>query len=114
MKGIITIVLITYSSLLFSQVTEKRSTSYKFNEILNYIEMMYVDEVASDELTDAAIVAMLEKLDPHSSYITKEEVHDANERINGSFVGIGIRFQILKDSPAYKSNDRGCQFGEEF
>ena len=45
-----------------------------------------------------AIVALLEKLDPHSVYISKEEVQGANERINGNFVGVGIRFQILKDT----------------
>ncbi|MFT5780240.1 MAG: carboxyl-terminal processing protease, partial [Crocinitomicaceae bacterium] len=45
-----------------------------------------------------AIEALLEKLDPHSTYISKEEVHDANQSIDGNFVGIGIRFQILRDT----------------
>jgi len=76
----------------------KLSTSFKFNEILTHINRMYVDEVDDKELTDAAIVAMLEKLDPHTTYISKEDVDDANQSINGSFVGIGIRFQILKDT----------------
>ena len=70
----------------------------KLTEVSTYIDRLYVDEVDNDEITDAAIVAMLEKLDPHSTYIPKEEVESANERINGSFVGIGIRFQILKDT----------------
>jgi len=70
----------------------------KLTEVSTYIDRLYVDEVNNDEVTDAAIVAMLEKLDPHSTYIPKEEVEGANERINGSFVGIGIRFQILKDT----------------
>lgn len=63
-----------------------------------YINKMYVDTVNDVQLTEAAIVAMLEKLDPHSTYISKEEVDEANQSINGSFVGIGIRFQILKDT----------------
>jgi carboxyl-terminal processing protease len=41
---------------------------------------------------------MLEKLDPHSTYISKDDVDDANQRIEGNFVGIGIRFQLLKDT----------------
>lgn len=76
----------------------KTETTLKFDEILTYINRLYVDPVNDKELTDAAIVAMLEKLDPHSVYIDKEEVDDANQSINGSFVGIGIRFQILKDT----------------
>lgn len=76
----------------------KVGTSQKFDEVLTYINRMYVDDVDAEELTDAAIVAMLEKLDPHSTFISKEEVDEANEQINGNFVGIGIRFQILRDT----------------
>ena len=74
------------------------STTQKFDEVLTYVSKLYVDDVNSDALTDAAIIGLLEKLDPHSTYISKEEVNEANERINGNFVGIGIRFQILKDT----------------
>ena len=65
---------------------------------MTYISKLYVDEVNVQKLTESAIEGMLEKLDPHSVYISKEEVQGANEKINGSFVGIGIRFQILKDT----------------
>jgi carboxyl-terminal processing protease len=83
----------------FSQdQTLKNKNAQKFDEILTYVNKLYVDTVNDDQLTDAAIVALLEKLDPHSTYISKDEVNEANERINGSFVGIGIRFQILKDT----------------
>lgn len=77
---------------------EKISTTQKFDEVLTYVNKMYVDDVDDQALTDAAIVALLEKLDPHSTFISKEEVADANQKINGNFVGIGIRFQILKDT----------------
>jgi carboxyl-terminal processing protease len=76
----------------------KVATTQKFDEVLTYVSRMYVDTVNNDQLTDAAIIALLEKLDPHSTYISKEEVAEANSSINGSFVGIGIRFQILKDT----------------
>lgn len=86
-------------SLGYSQVDpSKIATSQKFDEVLTYVNRMYVDTVNPQQLTDAAIIALLEKLDPHSTYISKEEVDDANSSINGSFVGIGIRFQILKDT----------------
>ncbi|MFT7345144.1 MAG: carboxyl-terminal processing protease [Lentimonas sp.] len=70
----------------------------KFGEVIGYISQMYVDSVNDTEITEKAIVNMLSELDPHSSYIPPDDVDDANERINGSFVGIGIRFQILKDT----------------
>jgi carboxyl-terminal processing protease len=81
-----------------SQVESKLSTTQKFDEVLHYVNMMYVDTVNDKKLTETAIVALLEELDPHSTYISKEEVDEANSSINGNFVGIGIRFQILKDT----------------
>src|SRR3989338_1707079 len=78
----------------------------KFSEVLSQVDRMYVDDVNADKLTNTAIVALLEELDPHSTLISKEEVDDANERINGNFVGIGIRFQILKDTLMVANNSR--------
>ena len=100
MKNILSILMIalTCFNLQAQRDQSKISTSLKFDEILTYINRMYVDEVNAAELTDAAIVGMLEKLDPHSVYISKDDVDDANQAINGSFVGVGIRFQILKDT----------------
>ena len=87
------------STGIFAQVDESKiATTQKFEEVLTYVNKMYVDDVDDKALTEAAIVALLEKLDPHSTYITKEEVDEANQSINGSFVGIGIRFQIHKDT----------------
>ncbi len=74
------------------------STSYKFQEIIQHIERNYVDPVNAKKLTETAIVAMLEELDPHSTYIPAEEAQEAQSQINGSFVGIGLRFQIVKDT----------------
>ncbi|MES2800484.1 MAG: S41 family peptidase [Bacteroidota bacterium] len=98
----------------------KVATSQKFEEVLMYINKMYVDTVNDIQLTEAAIVGMLEKLDPHSTYISKEEVDEANQSINGSFVGIGIRFQILKDTlmviatiPGGPSEKLGIQPGDK-
>jgi carboxyl-terminal processing protease len=92
------LLLFTFSTV-YSQSNEgKTSNGYKLLEVLNYVDKLYVDDVNENEITEAAINSMLEKLDPHSVYISKDDVNDANERINGSFVGIGVRFQILKDT----------------
>lgn len=81
-----------------SGAVSAQSNDTKFNEVMTYVNRMYVDDIDQNKLVDAAIVSMLEELDPHSTFISKEDVDDANQSINGSFVGIGIRFQILKDT----------------
>ena len=90
--SLISLLLITTSSVV------AQTQAQKIGEVYTIINNLYVDDVQSEEIGDAAIVAMLEKLDPHSTYIPKSEVEGANEQINGSFVGIGIRFQLLNDT----------------
>lgn len=99
MKYLVLVGAVIFTTVSFGQIDKSKvATTQKFDEVLTYITKMYVDDVNAEELTDAAIVALLEKLDPHSTFISKEEVEEANQRINGNFVGIGIRFQILKDT----------------
>lgn len=62
------------------------------------IAAFYVDSVNTHELAEEAIIAMLEKLDPHSVYIPAEDVQAMNEPLDGNFEGIGIEFMILKDT----------------
>lgn len=75
-----------------------QQTTDKFAYLLQSIELMYVDSVNSEELVEKAIIHMLEELDPHSTYISAEEVQEANEPLQGSFDGIGIQFNILHDT----------------
>ncbi len=64
----------------------------------HYVINNYVDTVNQKEFADEAIAAMLQSLDPHSSYIPKEEVEKANEGLRGDFDGIGVTFQMLEDT----------------
>lgn len=70
----------------------------KFKEILSYINRDYVDTVNTEQLVDYAITGMLEKLDPHTSYIPAGELQMANSQLEGDFEGIGVEFQIIKDT----------------
>ena len=97
MKKVLFAILATTSLTVFAQHTEEETT-VKFEEVFGYLESYYVDDFNGSEITDAAIVAMLKELDPHTYLIPKEEVQRSNERINGSFVGVGIRFQIMDDT----------------
>lgn len=69
-----------------------------FLATMQYIRMYYVDSIDDHHLIENAIVETLKELDPHSSYISKEDIQRANEPIEGSFEGIGITFQIYKDT----------------
>ncbi len=70
----------------------------KFREILSYIDRDYVDTVNTEELSQYAISKMLEKLDPHSSYIPSKEVTLARSYLESDFDGIGIEFNIFRDT----------------
>ena len=62
------------------------------------INNLYVDSVDENKLVEDAIRGMLDKLDPHSSYMTPKEVKDANEPLNGNFEGIGVQFNMIEDT----------------
>ncbi len=81
-----------------SQHSNIRSRNDKLNSILNIIESSYVDTVNRNDLVEAAIPAILKKLDPHSVYIPAKELARANEPLQGNFEGIGISFNMLTDT----------------
>lgn len=58
----------------------------------------YVDTVNENKLVETAIRSMLEELDPHSQYSTAEETRELNEPLAGNFSGIGITFNMNKDT----------------
>ena len=62
------------------------------------ITNLYVDEVDEGKLVEDAIRGMLEQLDPHSTYTTAEETKEMNEPLQGNFSGIGIQFNMNKDT----------------
>ena len=59
---------------------------------------LYVDSVNEEKLVEDGIRGMLEKLDPHSSYLTAKEVKAANEPLQGNFEGIGVQFNMAEDT----------------
>lgn len=70
----------------------------KFRQVLETVDANYVDEVDDRELMESAIAGMLDRLDPHSVYITAEEQRRVEEDFRGSFEGIGIEFDVVRDT----------------
>ncbi len=83
-------------SVCYSQ--QSQENMLKFGRLLRLVESYYVDTTNISKLTEKAIVALLEELDPHSVYISKEEVEKMNEPLKGNFEGIGITFNIFRDT----------------
>jgi len=81
------------------QETSKVATNpEKIEEIIRFIEARYVDQVDRKDLVKKVIDGIIKELDPHSVYLTKEEVQNNNEELNGNFEGIGIEFLVIEDT----------------
>lgn len=72
--------------------------SLKLAQVMERVSHFYVDSIDESEVVERVIVQMLHDLDPHSSYLSKEEMEELNEQLEGEFEGIGISFNILKDT----------------
>jgi carboxyl-terminal processing protease len=75
-----------------------KAAIYKLQEIITYINRDYVDSVNTNELVEFGIQKMLEKLDPHSSYIPARDASLAKSDLDGAFDGIGVEFGIIRDT----------------
>lgn len=70
----------------------------KLSQVYRYLGALYVDDVDMKPLVEAAVREMLAELDPHSAYLDVEQTEDARESIDGEFSGIGIEFNVLRDT----------------
>lgn len=70
----------------------------KLSSVLKYIQEEYVDTVSMSSLEESAIPAILKNLDPHSVYIPASEFEQVNEPLEGGFDGIGVMFNMTKDT----------------
>ena len=70
----------------------------KLNLILQEVQKNYVDTIDMESMTDAAVVAALAKLDPHSVYLPPVELTESETELAGNFEGIGITFNVPNDT----------------
>ncbi|MDA0728666.1 MAG: S41 family peptidase [Bacteroidetes bacterium] len=81
-----------------AQSISPQDGAQKFGTLMRYIDQLYVDSVDLEALLESSIVHMLEELDPHSVYFSAEELKEADEPLNGNFEGIGVQFNIFRDT----------------
>ncbi len=84
--------------LLADQPDDAAAQLRKFTQVYRYLNALHVDEPDAGPLVEGAIAGMLERLDPHSTYIGAEEMQGVEESFNGEFSGIGIEFNLLRDT----------------
>ncbi len=70
----------------------------KVDRLLQLMSQAYVDSLNIDSITDEVMSEMVQKLDPHSAYIPKEDLEMVNSELAGSFSGIGVQFTIQQDT----------------
>jgi carboxyl-terminal processing protease len=85
----------------------------RFSQVMDLVENHYVQDVTRNELIDGAILGMLQQLDPHSSFLSKEEFKEMQVSTSGEFGGIGIEITMdnnrltvispIDDTPADKA-----------
>ncbi len=95
--------IITLAIVLFFNITSLNAQDLeqgiqKFEHVLENVENYYVDSLHTEKLIEQAIISTLKELDPHSRYFTKEEQRQINRRMQGSFDGIGITYNMVRDT----------------
>lgn len=96
-KNVLSCMLFVMSSISVVAQTDAMQER-KMQSFLRYVGLAYVDSVDSEKMVEKAIRNVLEDLDPHSVYISAKDLERANEPLEGNFEGVGIQFNIIKDT----------------
>lgn len=106
-RNVLTLMFLALSAMAFGQTTPaptepkeltQAEALEKFERFLSIVDDRYMDDVDAGKLVEDAIVEVLLQLDPHSVYFTEEELQEANEPLEGNFEGVGIQFNLLRDT----------------
>ena len=92
------VLLVLFASAGLKAQSNQRAAADKMAQLFYWVGNYYVDTINFGKLSDDIIRKTLQELDPHSVYITKDEVRAMNEPLEGSFEGIGVSFNILNDT----------------
>lgn len=97
--------VILFLFLSFPQAIKAQQLNFGYNSPMRKMVLaemaitnLYVDSVDEKKLVEDGIRGMIEQLDPHSSYSTAKETKEMNEPLQGSFEGIGVQFNMVKDT----------------
>lgn len=90
-----------------------------FADVFHQIRSGYVEEVDDSTLFEFAVRGMLEGLDPHSAYLSKEDYSDLQTTTDGEFSGLGIEIgrrgsfiEIISPIDGSPAEEAGLQAGD--
>ena len=81
---------------VFAQNAREQFT--KIATTLLFLQDYYVDTLDYNKLGDKAVEALVSSLDPHTVFMSRQDVESADESMAGEFDGVGIEFAIIKDT----------------
>ncbi len=90
------LLLFGFNMSLMAQSNSFSESVDEFKSALQIINYTYVQSVDNQSLTEAAIAAMLEKLDPHSRFLSKNEYLMQEYLLSGNNLSIGLEFIYLR------------------
>lgn len=88
--------LLLISTMAHAQVSQVQLE--KLQRAVQFIEFAYIEKLDEEKIIEDAIRGILSELDPHSVYLSADELRRANEPLEGSFEGIGIQFNLINDT----------------
>ena len=117
LSGAIIGILISINLPVFADKT--KSTNLPIDELRTFAEVFgkiksdYVEPVEDKKLINEALNGMLSGLDPHSSFLDKDNFKDLQQGTSGEFGGLGIEVGMedgfvlvispIEDTPAYNA-----------
>ena len=121
MKKLLYLTLIPIFLILIFGFKSNAATSLRtLTEVIKLVKENYVEEVDMGNIVEGAIIGLLDKLDPHSSYISKDLFDTVQEQFDAEFEGIGIEFSIIdgyitviSPIPETPSSAAGLQSGDK-
>jgi carboxyl-terminal processing protease len=96
--AVVFILICLWVPSIHTHAQELYQQTYKFGRFLESLDKFYFDSVNTNKIVEHAIINELKELDPHSTYISSEDVKRMNEPLEGNFEGIGVSFNILNDT----------------
>lgn len=96
-------IMISVAAMVIAPTTPLRAQDSskdlsKFSSFYYYLRSLYVDQIDGEALMEEAIRAVLASLDPHSTYVSAEELKTEMEMTEGAFGGVGVEFGIVRDT----------------
>lgn len=89
---------ICFGTYTYAQIQDSDEAQSKVSHSIKLLERAYIEDIDYEEVAENAIVGMLKELDPHSVYISADEIKKMTEPLKGNFEGIGVQFNMYKDT----------------